>query len=144
MAKDIWWEEEDEFGYTYADTERPGYMAQSPVEMAQSPVEEELSEETIKFLKLKDKGGYEDKEGGDFPEEDVYTKEASDYTKLREPGAYEDHAGGDIVEDKEVVEVETSGEPNIASQKEIRKLMGLASKAKGPKKADAYSDVIEA
>ena len=108
MAKDKWWEEEDEFGYTYADTERPGYMSYGHAKPSPAPVEEELSEETIKFLKLKDKGGYEDKEGGDFPEEDVYTKEASDYTKLREPGAYEDPAGGDKVEDKEVVEVETS------------------------------------
>tara|TARA_Y100000593_G_scaffold70249_1_gene128916 strand:- start:429 stop:3911 length:3483 start_codon:yes stop_codon:yes gene_type:complete len=149
MAKNKWWEEEDKFGYTYADTERPGYMAQPPVE------EDVVSEEALEYSKLREPGGYEDPEGGDIygisDEEltqyqeidDKIPDEALKMAKLKSPGGYEDPEGGDIVE-KEEVEVEKAGEPDVASQKEIRKLMGLASKAKGAKKADAYADVIEA
>jgi murein DD-endopeptidase MepM/ murein hydrolase activator NlpD len=52
-----WWEEEDKYGYTYSDINRPGYIA--------PPQEEEVSEEALEMARLREPGGYEDPEGGD-------------------------------------------------------------------------------
>ena len=114
-----------------------------------------LQEEALEYSKLREPGGYEDPEGGDIygiSDEELtqyqeidekVPDEALKMAKSKSPGGYEDPEGGDIVEEEEV-EVEKSEEPNVGSQKEIRNLMSLASKAKGNKKADAYADVIEA
>ena len=37
-----WWEEKDEFGYTYADKNRPGYMGPVPKEEEVQAPEEEV------------------------------------------------------------------------------------------------------
>ena len=80
-----WWEETDKFGYTYADTERPGYMAyghakpdQAPAKPSPAPVEEDLSEEAFEEVMKRSKGGYEDPLGGDdfgvTPDENLILK----------------------------------------------------------------------
>ena len=109
MANDTekWWEEKDEYGYTYADTNRPGYMATSE--------EEAVPEEALELARLKEKGAYEDPEGGDDFEvenivealkEEEAPKEALELAKSKEPGGYEDPKGGDLGDLFEVKDIE--------------------------------------
>ena len=142
-----WWEEKDEFGYTYDDTERPGYMAyghakpdQAPVKPSPAPVEEdELSEEALEYVKLREPGGYEDPAGGDdfgvTPDEKPYIKEIS----------------LEAEETKEFPTVpETSGEPDIlkevddGGEDKIKSLFQKALGAKGKQRANSYANVYEA
>ena len=87
-----WWEEKDEFGYTYADKNRPGYMGQAPVKPSpasrfggdynptpdETPPhiqEEGLSEEALEYVKLREPGGYEDPSGRDVFDNPISTSD---------------------------------------------------------------------
>ena len=152
-----WWEEKDEFGYTYADKNRPGYMGQAPVKPSpasrfggdynptpdETPPhiqEEGLSEEALEYVKLREPGGYEDPAGGDVfdnitPDEKPYIEEVSEEAE----------------ETKEFPTVpETLGEPDILKEVDdggegkIKSLFQKALGAKGKQRANSYANVYEA
>ena len=123
MADKNWWEEEDKFGYTYADTERPGYMGQAPEEE-----EDVLSEEALEYSKLREPGGYEDPQGGDEFEEFELTEEQKRLSKTLEQEKLPD-VGLPKEEPKEIKEV------NVDAEKKIKSLMKKALGAKGKKRS---------
>ena len=136
-----WWEEKDEFGYTYADKNRPGYMGQAPVKPIPAPVGEEdvISEEALEYSKIREPGGYEDPAGGDAfdsitPDEKPYIEEVSEEAE----------------EIKEFPTVpETLGEPDIlrevddSGEDKIKSLFQKAIGAKGKQRAEGYANVYE-
>ena len=132
MADKNWWEEEDKFGYTYADTERPGYMGQAPEEE-----EDVVSEEALEYSKLREPGGYEDPQGGDEFEEFELTEEQKRLSKTLEQEKLPD-VGLPKEEPKEIKEV------NVEAEKKIKSLMKKALGAKGKKRSEGYADVYEA
>jgi hypothetical protein len=140
-----WWEEKDEFGYTYADKNRPGYMGQAPAKPSPAPVEEDLSEEAFEEVMKRSKGGYEDPLGGDdfgvTPDEKPYIQElTSEQKKLSK-----------VLEDEKLPDVGLpEGEPDIlrevddSGEDKIKSLFQKAIGAKGKQRADGYANVYEA
>jgi hypothetical protein len=134
-----WWEEKDEFGYTYADKNRPGYMGQAPME------EDVVSEEALEYAKIREPGGYEDPLGGDdfgvTPDEKPYIQELTEEQKKLSK----------VLEDEKLPDVGLpEGEPEIlrevddSGEDKIKSLFQKAIGAKGKQRADGYANVYEA
>ena len=150
-----WWEEEDKYGYTYADKNRPGYMGQPIVEEEEDV---EVTEDDKKFVKDVEEDNWESfqpeirraaeleerKEiGPDFtmvlPEEEFeLTEEQKKLSKRLDDEKLPDIGLPRGGEPKILKEIDSVGE------KKVKSLFKKAMSAKGKKRSDGYANVWKA
>ena len=167
-----WWEEKDEFGYTYADKNRPGYMGPVPKEEEVQGSEEEIVDDSAGWNV--DEENYDFGSGQDYIdsfEELEVTEDDKKFVKNIEKDNYESfqpeikeaarqeemmEVGEDFkmrlpkeeitpfAKQLEGVEPQILRDVDVNAEKNIKSLMKKAVGAKGKQRSDGYANVYKA
>ena len=144
-----WWEEKDEFGYTYADKNRPGYMGPVPKEEEVQAPEEEVEGFHEDFYE-EDEVTQDDKK---FVQKEFMDVDLTDEQK-KLSRVLEDEKSPDVglpqeeitpfAKQLEGVEPQILRDVDVNAEKKIKELMKKAVGAKGKKRSVGYANVYKA